>query len=259
MSQDLSEELRMLEICQQEGYDRVVISGRKLNVETDFRVWCGIIKAFSKYGLSSETIRLPFTEFVRLCNYPAKRVDRTLRRTIDQSLDRIQSKQITLSRTLRDDDSKLHTVKTSLIKEATLHEEDGFVELQASAKLWELYAIDHQILISRHVLSRLPRDETAQALYLFLASLPNNPHPVSIERMRQRCQLMNTKSQQNFKIRKAIAKLIDIGYLSGTWGEGKKKDYFFINHRDQKLTALEAKAEVALSGVILEGELAETD
>lgn len=64
---DASEELSSLEIARQEGYTDIRIQGAKLGMSTDFRTWVGVISAFSRYGCSSECIRMPFSEFARLC------------------------------------------------------------------------------------------------------------------------------------------------------------------------------------------------
>ncbi|MGR3972955.1 replication protein RepA, partial [Shewanella sp. 1180_01] len=42
-AQDLSNDLVSLDICQKEGYDLVTVRGQRLNIETDFKVWCGIV------------------------------------------------------------------------------------------------------------------------------------------------------------------------------------------------------------------------
>ncbi|MEL4373184.1 replication protein RepA, partial [Shewanella xiamenensis] len=52
-AQDLSNDLVSLDLCQKEGYDLVTVRGQRLNIETDFKVWCGIVLVFSKYGYSS--------------------------------------------------------------------------------------------------------------------------------------------------------------------------------------------------------------
>lgn len=252
---DLSRELGGLEICQREGYDQVIIEGQRLNVETDFRVWCGIIKAFSLYGKDSATIRLSFQEFAGLCNYSSKRFNAQTRKALSRSFKRLMSKTIYLRRKIVNNEDKMHETFTRLIHTVKLHEDEDYVELVGASDLWELYAIDHQILISRHILDKLPRAETAQALYLYLASMTKNPYPISLERMRMRCQLKGEVKQQNLKIRKAIDKLIEIGYLTGEWGDcvrngkeftfttdAKKKEFFKITKRNSRLTVSEQQA-----------------
>ena len=54
-------------------------------MDTDFKTWIGVIYAFSKYGLSSNTIQLSFREFAKTCGFPSKRLDAKLRLTIHES------------------------------------------------------------------------------------------------------------------------------------------------------------------------------
>nr|AVI43636.1 Replication protein RepA [Klebsiella pneumoniae] len=67
ISIDASSELQSLELARAEGYTDIRITGPRLSMETDFKVWVGIILAFSKYGLNSSTIELPFSEFATFC------------------------------------------------------------------------------------------------------------------------------------------------------------------------------------------------
>ena len=67
--------------------------------------------------------------------------------------------------------------------------EEDVVELMADETLWDLYRLDHQVLVSLQILKMLPRAEVAQTLYLFFSSLPNNPVPVSFERLREQVRL----------------------------------------------------------------------
>ncbi len=69
---DASEELSKLEIAQAEGYSNITISGPRLSMETDFKVWVAVILSFSKYGRDTNTIELPFSEFASFAGYPDK-------------------------------------------------------------------------------------------------------------------------------------------------------------------------------------------
>ncbi|HHU3176001.1 TPA: replication protein RepA, partial [Escherichia coli] len=52
---DATKAFSQLEIAKAEGYDDIKITGPRLDMDTDFKTWIGVIYAFSKYGLSSNT------------------------------------------------------------------------------------------------------------------------------------------------------------------------------------------------------------
>lgn len=229
---DLTEELRHLEICHKEGYDRVLISGSKLNVETDFRVWCGIILAFSHYGQHSNEIELSFAEFARMCGYPARRFDAKLRRQIDSSLARIRGVNLSFQRR-----GQVKSTHSGLLYKAKLDENTDTVVLLADPDIWDLYTLDFKVLVSMKVLSELPRAEVAQCLYLYFLSLPADPHPISFTRMRERLQLSTPDKEANRRIKLGIEKLEDVGFVTGfyTHKEGSRETYYKITSRDKRL------------------------
>jgi len=205
---DASEILSSLELSRSEGYTKIIITGPRLNLSTDLKVWMGIIHAFSKYGLTSNTIRLSFHEFASLCQIPSKRLDSRLRGNIRDSLTRIRGKTITLS-TIGSKSAYI----TGLLKTGRFNAEEDSVELEADSKLWELYRADYLTLLRKKPLNALPRQEAAQALYTYLASLPERPADISFTRLRARLMLTNRISDQNKVIRAALEKLKAIGYL----------------------------------------------
>ena len=231
-AQDLSNDLVSLDICQKEGYDLVTVRGQRLNIETDFKVWCGIVLVFSKYGYSSNTVRLTFSEFAKFCGYPSRRFDKNLRKQIGDSLGRIQSQSLTFRR-----NNTEKAVHTGMLLRAMYDGEADIVELMADETLWDLYRLDYQVLVSLRVLEKLPRAEVAQCLYLYFTSLPENPHPVSFERLRERLRLETSKKEANRKIKTGIQKLESIGYLSGSFAVMNGKQYYLINQRYKKLEA----------------------
>ncbi|MGL4446176.1 MAG: RepB family plasmid replication initiator protein, partial [Shewanella sp.] len=107
-------------------------------------------------------------------------------------------------------------VHTGMLLRAMYDGEADIVELMADETLWDLYRLDYQVLVSLRVLEKLPRAEVAQCLYLYFTSLPENPHPVSFERLRERLRLETSKKEANRKIKTGIQKLESIGYLSGS-------------------------------------------
>ncbi|MGI1988622.1 RepB family plasmid replication initiator protein [Shewanella glacialipiscicola] len=209
---DLSGELSRMEIARIEGYDQVEISGPRLNMMVDFKVWCGIVWALNKYGFNTELISLPFTEFARMCGYSSKRMDAPLRERIHISLKKLRSQTISFKRGSKYDKS----LNTGLILKASFDATEDRVTFLADSSLWELYLIDHQVLLSMRVIDRVPRNQTAQCLYIYLQSLPMNTGPITFARMRERLQLtVDSVKEENRLISKNIQLLMEIGYLKG--------------------------------------------
>ena len=227
---DLTTDLVNLELCQKEGYDSVTVRGTRLNVETDFKVWCGIVLVFSKLGLSSNTVHLKFSEFAKYCGYPSRRFDKNLRRQIGESLERIQSQSLTFRRKGAD-----KAVHTGMLLKASYDGDEDRVELMADESLWDLYRLDYQVLVSMKVLSKLPRAEVAQCLYLYLLALPENPIPVSFTRLRERLRLESCTKEANRKIKTGLKKLESIGFLSGSFMTKNGEQYYCIDKRFKKL------------------------
>ncbi|UTM60493.1 replication protein RepA (plasmid) [Photobacterium sp. CCB-ST2H9] len=229
---DLSDDLRDLEICQTEGYEQVTVKGEKLNVETDFKVWCGIVLSFSKYGASSNTINLKFSEFAKSCGYPSRRFDKNLRRQIGESLGRIQSQKISFLRK-----GAVKGVHTGMLLKAEFDEIEDRVLLMADEKLWDMYRLDFQVLVSLKVLEKLPRAEVAQCLYLYFVALPENPVPVSFERLRDRLQLGSSVKEANRRIKLGLQKLESIGFLSGSFARKGGETFYLVEKRYKQLNS----------------------
>ncbi|EGT5679797.1 replication protein RepA, partial [Cronobacter dublinensis subsp. dublinensis] len=79
------------------------------------------------------------------------------------------------------------------------------------------------------------RKESAQALYTFIESLPPNPAPVSLARLRARLNLTSRTITQNSTVRKAMEQLKEIGYLDYTEIKRGRVVYFHIHYRRPKL------------------------
>lgn len=227
---DLSEDFRSLELCRKEGYDTVVIKGGHLNIETDFKVWCGVVFAFSKFGEKTNTITLKFGEFAKYCGYAPKRFDQNLRKQIGDSLGRIKSQTLSFKRK-----GQAKGVHTGLLFKAEYDEIGDKVVLMADESLWDLYSMDYQVLASMKVLAILPRAEVAQCLYLYLLSLPQNPVPVSFERLRERLQLRANTKEANRRIKTGLQKLESIGLLKGSIVYKNREAYYIIENRVKSL------------------------
>ncbi|HFQ5182134.1 TPA: RepB family plasmid replication initiator protein [Vibrio vulnificus] len=230
---DASEEFRTLKFVEKEGYRNVTVTGLRLNFDTDFKVWCGIIQAFYESGYQSE-VSVKFTDFAKLCGFPTKRIDKALRARLDDSFLRLRNQAIQFRESSHD---KGKSYTGGLISSIAYDTEEDIVTLVPDPKLWELYKIDHQVLLQLKALSKLPRQEVAQCLYVYLSALPERPYPISFTRLRERMQLTSSKvAEQNRSISSAINKLISIGYLQGSVVKKGSDRYLLVEKRCPKLS-----------------------
>ena len=188
-------------------------------------------KAFSKYGLSSNTIQLSFQEFAKACGFPSKRLDAKLRLTIHESLGRLRNKGIAFK---RGKDAK-GGYQTGLLKVGRFDADLDLIELEADSKLWELFQLDYRVLLQHHALRALPKKEAAQAIYTFIESLPQNPLPLSFARIRERLALQSAVGEQNRIIKKAIEQLKTIGYLDCSIEKKGRESFVIVHSRNPKL------------------------
>ena len=107
--------------------------------------------------------------------------------------------------------------------------------IRAEPKLFELYQMDRRVLLRLKAIDALQRKESAQALYTYIESLPQNPAPISMKRMRDRLNLTSNLYTQNHTVRKAMAQLKDIGYLDYTEFKRGRATYFSVHYRNPKL------------------------
>ncbi len=228
---DVSDAMRELTFAKNEGYDRVVIYGAKLDIETDFRVWGGIALAFEKEGFKPDGITLSFKEFASLCGFPSRHLNAALRERLDRSLTRIMSQVISFGR-----DGGKATCKTHLLQRADYNQDGDWVRLVPDPSLWELYQIDYNILLSIELQESLRRKEVAQCLYMFIAALPKSPAPISFTRLRERVALAASKpAEANRSITNALAELKKIGYLDYEIVTKGRERYVLIHERHKQL------------------------
>lgn len=227
---DASEELSSLEVAKQEGYTNIKIQGAKLGMSTDFKTWIGIISAFSKYGYFNDTIRLPFSEFARMCGLRPTDINGRARIRLSDSLFNLSS--VTLS--FRSQNGKRSLV-THLVQRAMLNMETDQIEIVGDPSLWELYRYDHKVLLGLKAFSELSRKETAQSLYVYFESMPVGTLYISMNRLRERLSMESQIKDQNATIRRAMRDLRKIGYISYTETK-KNRDIIYIIHiRSPKL------------------------
>lgn len=232
---DASELFSQLEIAKAEGYDNINISGPRLDMDCDFKVWIGVIYAFSKYGLNSNKIELKFTEFAKGCGFTSKRIDARLRGSIHESLGKLRNKSVSFKRGA----NVRGSYQTGLLKTGYFDADKDIVRLEADEKLWELFQLDYRVLLQHHAIRALPKKEAAQAIYTFIESLPANPVPVAFARLRERLSLTSSVSEQNRTIKKALDQLQKIGYLEFSLVRKERENHLIIHKRNPKLKPLD--------------------
>ena len=228
---DASELFSQLEIARAEGYDNINIAGPRLDMDCDFKVWIGVIYAFSKHGLNSNKIELKFSDFAKGCGFSAKRIDSRLRSAIHESLGKLRNKSISFKR----GKDVRGSYQTGLLKTGYFDADKDIVQLEADEKLWELFQLDYRVLLQQHAIKALPKKEAAQAIYTFIESLPAHPIPVAFARLRERLSLSSSVSEQNRTIKKALEQLQKIGYLEFSLVRKERENYLIIHKRTPKL------------------------
>jgi len=232
---DATEELVQLSIAKSEGYTDVRITGSRLDMDTDFKVWLGIIRSMSEYGVKKDTLELSFVEFVKMCGFDSRRSNKKMRDRISNSLFKLAT--VTLK---FQNDTKGWT--THLVQSAYYDINEDIVEIKAEPKLFELYHMDRRVLLRLKAIDALQRKESAQALYTYIESLPQNPAPISMKRMRDRLNLTSNVYTQNHTVRKAMEQLRDIGYLDSTEFKRGRAAYFSVHYRNPKLISSTVKS-----------------
>ncbi|POW54593.1 protein RepA [Candidatus Pantoea alvi] len=227
---DVSVAFSQLEFARKEGYDEVKIFGERLTISTDFSVWMGVIGSFSKYGLTTNKIELPFVEFASLCQFDSRQFNRRLRDSVFDSLTRIGTKAVQFK-----SKSSGNKVFTHLLKSAAFRREDDVVVLEADERLWEIYQIDYNILLRKKPYHLLKGKEVAQTLYAYIASLPDNPAPIRFTRIIERLALSSPIKEQNRLIKAALEELGKIGYIEYSVTKEGRELTVLIHKRNKKL------------------------
>ncbi|HAK3431592.1 TPA: replication initiation protein [Salmonella enterica] len=231
---DATEELVQLSIAKSEGYTDVRITGSRLDMDTDFKVWLGIIRSMSEYGVKKDTLELSFVEFVKMCGFDSRRSNKKMRDRISNSLFKLASVTLQFQ-------SETKGWTTHLVQSAFYDINEDIVEIKAEPKLFELYHMDRRVLLRLKTIDALQRKESAQALYTYIESLPQNPAPISMKRMRDRLNLTSNVYTQNHTVRKAMEQLRDIGYLDYTEFKRGRATYFSVHYRNPKLISSTVK------------------
>ncbi len=94
-----------------------------------------------------------------------------------------------------------------------------------------------KVLLQLKAINALKRRESAQALYTFIESLPKDPAPISLARLRARLSLKSPVFSQNQTVRRAMQQLKEIGYLDYTEMQRGRSVLFNVHYRRPKLKA----------------------
>jgi hypothetical protein len=231
---DATEELTRLSLARAEGFDKVEVIGPRLDMDNDFKTWVGIIHSFAKHNVVGDKVQLPFVAFAKLCGIPSSQSSKRLRERISPSLKRIAGTVISFSRT-----TEKYTKEyiTHLVQSAYYDTETDIVILQADPRLFELYEFDKKVLLQLKAINALKRRESAQALYTFIESLPKDPAPITLARLRTRLNLKSPVFSQNQTVRRAMTQLKEIGYLDYTEFQRGRHVMFSVHYRRPKLKA----------------------
>lgn len=210
---DATESLSRLSIVEGEGYNQIQIYGPRLDMDTDFKVWVGIVYALSNKKLNLDgQLELNFPEFAKYCGIDSKRIDRQLKERFDASLTRIARTNISFIKKVPGTDDQI-TINMHLVESTYYDSSTGKIILKPNSKLNTLYRVDGKTRLYLKSLQKLSRKESAQALYLYLAELPSTFYRIGFDRLRERLQLTSHLGNQNATVKKALQQLKDIGFL----------------------------------------------
>ncbi|HHR4463694.1 TPA: RepB family plasmid replication initiator protein [Salmonella enterica subsp. enterica] len=236
---DAINDFRQLEIVEREGYTSAVITGPKLDLDTDFKVWVGVVSAFTHYPSVNGVITMSFAELARFCDIDSRQVNKRLKERLSRSISKLSSTSIRFTKQTPEGDA---IATTHLIGSSIADPETNTVKLAFDNLLSDFYKLDIKRILKLKVLNSLKRNEVAKAIYTFLEGLPNKPGEIQIvsaSRLMVRLDLKSEQKKQIFIIRKALKTLTEIGYL--TYEEkfkrvnGKREFYFHILKRDPDL------------------------
>jgi len=232
---DATDELVQLSVAKAEGYSNVTITGSRLDMDSDFKTWVGLVRGIQSHGDKDGNVNMSITGLAKLCGYPGTETRSRLRKRITDSLSRLMTVVIHLQMKNGVEDDR-DGLMLHLITNVQYSDKNNTLSFSAHPKLKELYHIDHNVLLHLKVIKMLPRRESAQAIYTFIESLPKNPAPVSMARLRTRLNLKAKNiSEQNRIVRRGIDALKEIGYLECTETKRGRSVYFIIHKRNPKL------------------------
>lgn len=64
---DATDELTRLSLARVEGFNKVEITGPRLDMDNDFKTWVGIIHSFARHKVIGDKVEFSFVKFAKLC------------------------------------------------------------------------------------------------------------------------------------------------------------------------------------------------
>lgn len=181
----------------------------------------GIVYALSNKKLSHDgQLELNFPEFAKSCG-----IDRQLKERFDASLTRIARTNISFIKKIPGTDDQI-TINMHLVETKYYDSASGKIVIRPNAKLNTLYRVDGKTRLYLKSLQKLARNESDQALYLYLAELPATFYRIGFDRLRERLQLTSHLGNQNATVKKALQQLKDIDLLEYSVEKRKRRLHF---------------------------------
>ncbi|SQC05857.1 initiator replication protein RepB [Klebsiella pneumoniae] len=160
--------LVQLSIAKSEGYTDVKITGSRLDMDTDFKVWLGIIRSMSEYGVKVTPWNCRSLNSLRC-------VDLTHGAQTRKCGDRISNSLFKLASVTLQFQSETKGWTTHLVQSAYYDINEDIVEIKAEPKLFELYHMDRRVLLRLKAIDALQRKESAPgAVYLHREPSPES-------------------------------------------------------------------------------------
>ena len=157
VTMDVSNELQHMEVASSEGYKEISLSSPRLDMNTDFRVWLGIVRTIHDFNDVSVSgrIKLPFSMFLKNCGFDPARSNKHMKARIDASM--VKLRMVTFQ--FRNEDS---TLITGLINWARYNIKTNEIEIEGDPRIKELYAIDYKVFLRLKAQESLKRKEYAK-------------------------------------------------------------------------------------------------
>ena len=217
---DATTELCRLSSIAGEGYEKISIFGPRLDMDTDFKVWLGIVDILANTFLEPDgTVRVNFIDFAFSCGLATKRVDSRLRKRFSDSLTRLQ-----------------HT-HFQFIKNSTVEGKKVKIDMSLVSTSYYDEGTDEVIIRPNPDLNTLYRVDGKTRLYLkILKTLSDHFYRIGFDRLRERLQLTSHKGAQNATIKKALEQLDEAGFLKYTIEKNRGDYVLVILSRNKKVT-----------------------
>lgn len=111
-------------------------------MDTDFKVWVGIVYALSNKKLNQDgQLELNFPEFAKYCGIESKRIDRQLKDRFDASLTRIARTNISFIKPIPGTGEHI-TINMHLVESTYYDSSTGTIIIKPNSRLNTLYRVD---------------------------------------------------------------------------------------------------------------------